>query len=333
MRTRPRRLRMSENHRQLVRETELSAADFVLPLFVTEGSKRKDEIKSMPGVFRMSRDLTLKACEEAVELGLPAVALFPHLPEEKKDSYAKESLNKKGLLFETVRDIKRAFPGLVVITDVAMDPYSSDGHDGVVKRSKHAAGHEVVEIDNDETLEVLAQMALVQAEAGADFVAPSDMMDGRVGFIRDQLDEAGFKNVGIIAYSAKYASAFYGPFRDALESAPRFGDKKTYQMDPANAREALREVKLDLSEGADMVMVKPALAYLDIIKSVRAVSAVPVVAYNVSGEYSMIKLAAKNGLFDEKRATLEVLTSIKRAGADLIFTYHAFEAARWLNER
>jgi porphobilinogen synthase len=332
MRKRPRRLRISESHRQLVRETELTSADLILPLFVTEGTKRREEIKSMPGFFRESIDLTLKTCAQAAELDIPAVALFPHLPEEKKDSFAKEAMNKKGILSECVRAIKKSFPELVVITDVAMDPYSSDGHDGLVKRTTHPAGHEHIEIDNDETLKILANMALVQAEAGADFVAPSDMMDGRIGFIRDRLDEAGHKNVGIIAYSAKYASVFYGPFRDALESAPRFGDKKTYQMDPANSREALREVKLDLSEGADMVMVKPALAYLDVINRVRGVSAVPVVAYNVSGEYAMIKLAAREGLLDEKRATLEVLTAIKRAGADLIFTYHALEAARWLRE-
>jgi porphobilinogen synthase len=333
MRTRPRRLRISKNTRQLVRETEISSADFVLPIFVSEGSNKREEIASMPGFFRTSSDYALKTCEEAAELGIPAVALFPHLGDDKKDSYAKESLNKKGLLCETVRAIKKRFPELVVITDVAMDPYSSDGHDGVVKRTVDQSGAEKFEIDNDESLEILANMALVQAEAGADFVAPSDMMDGRIGFIRDRLDTGGFKNVGIIAYSAKYASAFYGPFRDALESAPRFGDKKTYQMDPGNSREAIREVRLDLAEGADMVMVKPALAYLDVIKSVRNISAVPVVAYNVSGEYAMIKLAAQHGLLDEKRATLEVLTAIKRAGADLIFTYHALTASRWLNER
>lgn len=330
MKFRPRRLRLTENHRQLVRETEITPADFVFPLFITEGTNKKEEIKSMPGIFRTSLDLTLKTCEEALKLGVPGVALFPHLPEEKKDSRAQEALNKNGLLFDSVRTIKKTFPELVVITDVAMDPYSSDGHDGVVKTKKHPAGYDFVEIDNDETLEVLAQMALVQAEAGADFVAPSDMMDGRVGLIRERLDKAGYTNVGIIAYSAKYASAFYGPFRDALESAPRFGDKKTYQMDPSNSREAIREVKLDIEEGADMVMVKPALSYLDVIQKVREVSTVPVVAYNVSGEYSMLKLAAQNGFMDEKRGTLEVLLSMKRAGADIIFTYHALEAARWL---
>ncbi len=321
---RPRRLRRSAGIRDMVRETELSAKNFVLPLFVTEGADKKELIKSMPGFFRTSSDGILRAAYEALELGVTSVALFPHLQESLKDSFALESANVNGLLQNTVRELKEKLPELCVITDVAMDPYSSDGHDGFVK-----AG----EILNDETLEILAKMSLAQAEAGADFVAPSDMMDGRVGHIRSALDARGFTNVGIIAYSAKYASGFYGPFRDALDSAPRFGDKKTYQMDPANQREALREVALDIQEGADIVMVKPALSYLDIIARVKDMSSVPVAAYNVSGEYAFVKHMAQAGLIDHDKVMIEILTSIRRAGADIIFTYHALEAAKLLKQR
>jgi porphobilinogen synthase len=316
---RPRRNRRSDALRRLVRETSLEPADFIWPLFVTDGEK--SPIASMPGVFRLGRADAVKEARAAAKLGIPAVALFPALPERLKDPLAKESTNPKGLLQRTVRDLKEAVPDLVVITDVAMDPYSSDGHDGVLKEGR---------ILNDETLGILAAMAVSQAEAGADMVAPSDMMDGRVGFIRGALDERGFTDVGILAYSAKYASAFYGPFREALDSAPRSGDKKTYQMDPANAREALREVRLDVAEGADVVMVKPALPYLDVIAAVRAAVDVPVAAYQVSGEYAMAKAAGELGWLDARAALKESLLSIKRAGADMILTYAAREVAEAL---
>ncbi|GAB4238803.1 MAG: porphobilinogen synthase [Acidobacteriota bacterium] len=319
---RPRRNRRSEAIRSLIRETTLAPSDFILPLFVVEGEGQRIPISSMPGFYRLSRDELLKMAREAWDLGIPAVALFPALAEDKKDRWATESWNPDGLLQRAVRDLKNALPELAVITDVAMDPYSSDGHDGIV------AGGEIV---NDPTLEILARMAVSQAEAGADLVAPSDMMDGRVGYIRKALDDAGFTNVGILAYSAKYASAFYGPFRDALDSAPKFGDKKTYQMDPANRREALREVLLDVEEGADMVMVKPALPYLDVIAAVREAVHLPVAAYNVSGEYAMIKAAAQQGWLDEERIMMEMLLAIKRAGADMILTYFAVPAARLLS--
>lgn len=318
---RPRRLRKTANIRNLVRETSLSAKNFILPLFVTEGKQVKAEIKSMPDFFRLSPDMILQMSYEALENGVTAVALFPHLNDKIKDSHAKESANPNGLLQNTVRLLKEKLPELSVITDVAMDPYSSDGHDGLVLDGK---------ICNDETLEILCAMALSQAEAGADFVAPSDMMDGRCGTIRTALDNKGFTEVGIISYAAKYASGFYGPFRDALDSAPRFGDKKTYQMDPANQREAIYEVQLDIEEGADIVMVKPALAYLDVIARVSDVSMVPVAAYNVSGEYAYVKYMSKAGLIDHDKVMLEILTAIRRAGADIIFTYHALEAARLL---
>lgn len=318
---RPRRLRQSQKIRSLAQETALSPRQMVLPLFVTEGREKKIAIPSMPDFFRLSPDLIVKTAQEALSLGIPAVALFPQLADNLKDSTAKESTNPDGLLPQTVRLLKDKCPDLVVITDVAMDPYSSDGHDGLVRAGK---------IINDETLEILAAMAVAQAEAGADFVAPSDMMDGRVKYIRSALDSAGFTDTGIISYSAKYASGFYGPFRDALDSAPRSGDKKTYQMDYHNQREALREVRLDLKEGADVVMVKPALAYLDVIARVRDISTVPVAAYNVSGEYAMLKLMAQKGFCDYNQIMLEVLGSIHRAGANMIFTYHALEAARLL---
>lgn len=319
LRHRPRRNRRTPMIRDLVRETVVTPADFILPLFVTGGKKTKVAIGSMPGQFRLSVDHVIETCKEAVDLGIPAVALFPHIPEEKKDKHAQESKNPKGLLPETVQAIKDKVPGLLVITDVAMDPYSSDGHDGFVKNG---------EILNDETLPILAEMAITQARAGADVVAPSDMMDGRVAYLRRALDEAGFHGVGILSYAVKYASSFYGPFREALDSAPKAGDKKTYQMDPANRREAIREALLDCAEGADMVMVKPALAYLDVIAAVRAKVHVPVAAYQVSGEYAMIKAAEKMGWIDGARARDEALLSIKRAGADMILTYFALEAAR-----
>jgi porphobilinogen synthase len=316
---RPRRNRKSDALRRLVRETALEPSDFIWPLFVTDGGKTP--IASMPGVFRLGRAEIVKEARAAAKLGIPAVALFPALPEKLKDPLAKESTNPQGLLQRTVKDLKEAVPDLVVITDVAMDPYSSDGHDGVLRDGK---------IVNDETLEILAAMAVSQAEAGADMVAPSDMMDGRVGYLRSALDERGFTDVGILAYSAKYASAFYGPFREALDSAPRSGDKKTYQMDPANAREAVREVLLDVAEGADIVMVKPALPYLDVIARVRDAVSLPVAAYQVSGEYAMAKAAEQLGWLDARAALRESLVSIKRAGADMILTYAAREVAETL---
>lgn len=318
---RPRRNRRSAAIRALVRETTLGPSHFIWPLFVCEGRNRREAIASMPGVFRLSRDLIVKEARRAKKLGIPAVALFPALPDKLKDKTATESTNPNGLLQQTVKALKDAVPEVAVITDVAMDPYSSDGHDGYVSKG---------EILNDRTVDILCGMAVAQAVAGADIVAPSDMMDGRVGAIRRALDHAGFTNTGILAYSAKYCSAFYGPFRDALDSAPRGGDKKTYQMDPANRREAIREVRLDVAEGADMVMVKPALPYLDIIREVRNAVDVPVAAYNVSGEYAMIKMAAKAGGINEKAAMLECLLSIRRAGADIILTYFAAEAAEAL---
>ena len=327
---RPRRLRRSKTIRRLVAETSLDPAQFVLPVFVTEGRNQKEPIANMPGQFRYSIDELLKLAAAANSLGVQSLALFPRIEEDKKDRFAKESTNPDGLVQRAVSELKNKIPEICVITDVAMDPYSSDGHDGVViqKQSGSVVNYSV---DNDATLEILGAMALAQARAGADFVAPSDMMDGRIGYIRKVLDSYDFSDVGIISYAAKYASNFYGPFREALDSAPKEGDKKTYQMDYRNQKEALREVRLDVTEGADVVMIKPALAYLDVINRVAAISPVPVAAYNVSGEYAMLKLAAQKGFIDESAAVLEVLTAIARAGAKIIFTYHALEAARMLN--
>ncbi|MBD2298553.1 porphobilinogen synthase [Nostoc sp. FACHB-190] len=316
---RPRRLRRTEKLRQMVRETTLSVDDLIYPMFVMEGEGQKVEIASMPGCYRYSLDLLLKEIAEVSSLGINAIALFPVIPEHKKDDTGTESYNPEGLVQQTVKAIKQVVSDIVVITDVALDPFTTHGHDGLVD--------EQGTILNDPTVEVLVKMALSQAAAGADFVAPSDMMDGRIGAIRQALDAEGYINVGILAYSAKYASAYYGPFRDALDSAPKFGDKKTYQMDAANAREAIKEVELDIAEGADIVMVKPALAYLDIIQQIRIATQLPVAAYNVSGEYAMIKAAAQMGWIDEKKVILESLTSMKRAGADLILTYFAKDVA------
>jgi len=313
---RPRRNRRTSSIRALVRETLLTPADFIWPLFVVEGSNRRVPIGSMPGCARLSIDLLVAEVKEAWELGVPAVALFPALEDKLKDGRATESTNPEGLLQRAVRALKEQVPGVTVITDVAMDPYSSDGHDGVLRDGK---------ILNDETLPILEAMAVRQAEAGADVVAPSDMMDGRVGAIRRALDESGHTGVGILSYAAKYASAFYGPFREALDSAPREGDKKTYQMDPANVREALREVELDVAEGADMVMVKPGMPYLDVIRAVRQNFEVPVAAYQVSGEFAMLKAAGEKGWLDYESAMAESLLALKRAGADCILTYAAKE--------
>lgn len=322
--SRPRRNRKNATVRDLVRETELSVRDLVYPVFVMEGSGKEEAIPSMPGMTRKTVDILLKEVAECVSLGVRAIAPFPSIEESKKDRLGSESFNPDGLVPTCVRAVKEKFPDVAVLTDVALDPFNSDGHDGIV-----AANGEIL---NDETVEVLCKMALCHARAGADFVSPSDMMDGRIGAIREALDSEGFTNTSIMAYSAKYASAFYGPFRDALESAPKAGDKKTYQMDPANRREALREVALDIDEGADIVMVKPACYYLDVIRDVAEFSDVPVAAYQVSGEYAMLCAAAQNGWLDRDRIILESLTGIRRAGAKMIWTYFAKEAARLLQK-
>lgn len=315
---RPRRNRKSEAIRKLVQENEVTVNDFIFPLFLIDGKNKKSEVASMPGIFRFSSDLLLKEIESCLNLGINTFALFPNIEEKLKDKKATESWNKKGLYLRTLTEVKKKFPEAVIMTDVAMDPYSSDGHDGIVKNG---------EILNDETLEVLGKMALAQAQCGADIIGPSDMMDGRVSHLRDVLDDNGFTNVSIMSYTAKYASAFYGPFRDALDSAPKFGDKKTYQMNPANSKEALLEAELDFSEGADFLMVKPALSYLDIIKSLNDNFVLPIAAYNVSGEYAMVKAAAQKGWIDNKKIRDEILLSIKRAGASVILTYFAKEWA------
>ena len=319
MLNRPRRNRSSAAIRTMVEENRLSVKDLLFPLFVMDGSATKTEIKSMPGIYRYTTDLLLKEIEACLNLGITSYALFPQVAEDRKDTLATESHRKGSLYLEAIHAVTSRFPEISMLTDVAMDPYSSDGHDGIVKNG---------EILNDETLDVLAKMAVAQAQAGSKLIGPSDMMDGRVGYIRDSLDDAGFTNVGIMAYSAKYASAFYGPFRDALESAPKFGDKKTYQMNPANSREALREAELDELEGADFLMVKPALAYLDIISLLRDNTNLPIAAYNVSGEYAMVKAAAANGWIDGEKAMLESLLAMKRAGAQVILTYFAKEFAQ-----
>jgi porphobilinogen synthase len=304
---RPRRNRKSSAIRALVEETLVTTNDFIYPLFLIDG------------INRLSADLMLKEIESCMQLGIKAFAIFPAYEESHKDKYASESTNEKGLYLSSLKQIKLELPESCIMTDVAMDPYSSDGHDGLVIDGK---------IVNDATLEILAKMAVAQAATGIDIVGPSDMMDGRIGYIREALDNAGFTDTSIMAYTAKYASAFYGPFRDALDSAPKFGDKKTYQMNPANSREAMIEAQLDLEEGADFLMVKPALAYLDIIKSLKDNYQLPIAAYNVSGEYAMIKAASEKGWIDGEKAMLESLTAIKRAGADIILTYFAKEFAQ-----
>jgi porphobilinogen synthase len=315
---RPRRNRKSEVVRSMVREHVVSVHDLIYPLFLTEGKNMKSEISSMPNIFRFSQDQLLKEIESCMNLGLQSFAIFPNINEGLKDKYATESHNEKGLYIQSIKEIKKNFPESCIITDVAMDPYSSDGHDGIVKDGK---------ILNDESLVVLGKMALAQARAGSDIIGPSDMMDGRVGYLRELLDDEGFTEVSIMAYTAKYASAFYGPFRDALNSAPKMGDKKTYQMDPANQAEALIEAELDMMEGADFLMVKPALAYLDVIKLLYDNFELPIAGYNVSGEYAMVKAAAAKGWIDGEKAMLESLTCIKRAGAKVILTYFAKEFA------
>ncbi len=320
-RVRPRRLRRTENLRALNRETDLSRKDFIYPLFVVHGTHVKEEISSMPGVYHQSLDVLPNEIEEVSALGIPAVILFG-LP-AIKDEVGSEDYAENGIVQEAIRVCKRANPDLVVVTDVCMCQYTSHGHCGIVRNGA---------IDNDETIRYLGMTAVSHAAAGADVVAPSAMMDGQVGAIRAALDAQGFVDTAILAYASKFASSFYGPFREAADSPPQFGDRRQYQMDPANAREALREVALDVEEGADMVMVKPALAYLDIIRQVRDSYDLPLAAYNVSGEYSMVKAAGRNGWLDEQKVAMEILTAIKRAGADIILTYFAKDAARWLSQ-
>ena len=318
---RPRRLRRSEALRGFVRETNLTTSGLVYPMFACPGTKVRTEVGSMPGVFQQSPDRIAEECREIADLGVPAVILFG-LPEHK-DATGSESASAQGAVQRSVEAIRKAKLNLLVITDVCLCEYTSHGHCGVIKDG---------EVWNDPTLELLSDAALSHARAGADIVAPSDMMDGRVAAIRSKLDANGFQDIAIFSYAAKYCSAFYGPFRDAAQSAPQSGDRRSYQMDPANAREALREVALDVEEGADMIMVKPAIAYLDIIHRVRERFDVPVGAYNVSGEYAMVKAAAKNGWIDEKRIVLEIITGIQRAGASIVLTYHAKDVARWLTD-
>ena len=314
-----RRLRRTEALRSMVRESHVDVKDLIYPLFVVEGHNLRQEVTSMPGVFRYSPDRLPRELDEVAGLGIPAVLLFG-IP-QKKDEVGSAAYDPEGVIQKAIQAIKSSTPELVVVTDVCLCEYTDHGHCGIV-----TDGY----VDNDRTLELLAEMAVSHAEAGADIVAPSDMMDGRVGIIREALDENGFEHIPILSYAVKYASAFYGPFREAAESAPRFGDRRSYQMDPANWREALREVEQDIAEGADLILVKPALAYLDVIQRVRLAVDCPVVAYNVSGEYAMVKAAAQQGWVDERQIVAEILTAIKRAGADLIVTYHAREAASWL---
>ena len=318
---RPRRMRISPAVRDMVRETTLSPKDFIYPLFIVPGENVKEEIPSMPGVYHLSVDQALKVAREAWELGIPALAIFG-LP-EYKDADGSSAWDMTSPVQRAMMAIKKALPEMVIVGDVCLCQYTSHGHCG------HLEGHYV---DNDKTLKLLQKVAVSQAEAGADMVAPSDMMDGRVAAIREALDDHDFINVSIMSYAVKYASGYYGPFRDAADSAPQFGNRKQYQMDPGNAREALKEVELDLAEGADIIMVKPALAYLDIVHQVRETINRPVATYNVSGEYAMVKAAAQNGWIDEKRIVMETLLSMKRAGSDMIITYHALDAARWLQE-
>lgn len=318
MQRRPRRNRKSAAIREMVEETSLSVKDLIYPLFLVDGTQKKIEVNSMPGIFRFSIDTMLSEIESCLKLGIKAFDVFPAYQESLKDPIASESYNPDTFYLKALREIKKQFPEVCLMSDVAMDPYSSDGHDGLVKDGK---------ILNDETLGILGRMSLAQADAGVDILGPSDMMDGRVGYIRDLLDDNGFTDTSIMSYTAKYASAFYGPFRDALDSAPKFGDKKTYQMNPANIHEALIEADLDMNEGADFLMVKPALSYLDVIRLLHDNYPLPIAAYNVSGEYSMIKAASDKGWLDGERAMLEVLLSIKRAGAKVILTYFAKEFA------
>ena len=323
---RPRRLRKQKFNRSLVRESTLSAHDLIYPLFIIEGENKREKIESMPGIERVSIDQLLVEAKEIIDLKIQAIALFPVIGPDKKTEEAEESFNPDGLIQRAVKSLKRSFPELAVITDVALDPYTSHGQDGLIDSNGYVL--------NDETVNVLIKQSLSHAEAGADIVAPSDMMDGRIGAIRNALEESGFIHTNILSYAAKYASSFYGPFREAVGSSSNLGksDKKTYQMDPGNSNEAIREVELDISEGADMVMIKPGLPYLDIVSNVKQVFGVPTFAYHVSGEYAMLKAASQNKWIDEKSTVLETLLCFKRAGADAILTYYAKDAAKWIRE-
>ena len=322
MNQRPRRNRKSESIRKMVQETNLSVNDFIYPLFIVDGENIKEEISSMPNVFRWSLDLMLKEIESCVYLGINSFVLFPAVDDSLKDKVASYSFQKENFYLKAISKIKTEFPSICLMSDVAMDPYSSDGHDGLVENGKML---------NDETLPILSNMSVAQAQAGIDIIGPSDMMDGRIGHIRESLDNAGYENTSIMSYTAKYASAFYGPFRDALDSAPKEGDKKTYQMNPSNKKEALIEAELDVLEGADFLMVKPALCYLDIIHQLKNSFETPISAYNVSGEYAMVHAASKNGWLDYNDTFQETLLSIKRAGADIILTYFAKDFAKFKN--
>ena len=324
---RPRRMRKHEFNRSLIRENSLSTDDLIYPLFIVEGKNKRESIKSMPGIERISIDQLMIEAKEIVDLKITAIALFPVIAAEKKSLEAEESYNSDGLVQRAVRELKRNFSELAVITDVALDPFTSHGQDGLIDNDGY--------VMNDETVDVLVKQAISHAKAGADIVAPSDMMDGRIGAIRQALEEEGLIHTIILAYSAKYASSFYGPFREAVGSSGNLGsaDKKTYQMDPANSNEALREVELDIAEGADMVMIKPGLPYLDVLSNVKKAFAMPTFAYHVSGEYSMLKAASQNNWIDEKSCVLEALLCFKRAGADAILTYYAKEVAKWINNQ
>ena len=319
MMRRPRRNRQAAGIRDLVQETQVTTNDLIFPLFLLEGHHKKTEVASMPGIFRYTVDLMLPVIERCLKLGIKGFDIFPVVEEKHKDKTATKSYDPNFFYLKALEQVKKEFPEAWVITDVAMDPYSSDGHDGLVENG---------EILNDETLDILVKMTLAQADTGIDMIGPSDMMDGRVGYLRDALDRNQYTNVGIMSYTAKYASGFYGPFRDALDSAPKFGDKKTYQMNPANRAEAVLEAELDYAEGADVLMVKPALPYLDIVSELKRNFPIPIAAYHVSGEYAMIKAAGEKGWLDADRTMLESLTSIKRAGADIILTYHALDFAQ-----
>ena len=324
---RPRRMRKHEFNRSLIRENSLSTDDLIYPLFIVEGKSKRENIKSMPGIERLSVDQLMIEAKEIVDLKIPAIALFPVIASEKKSLEAEESYNSDGLVQRAVRELKRNFSELAVITDVALDPFTIHGQDGLIDNNGY--------VMNDETVKVLIKQAISHAKAGADIVAPSDMMDGRIGAIREALEEEGLVHTNILAYSAKYASSFYGPFREAVGSSGNLGssDKKTYQMDPANSNEALREVELDIAEGADMVMIKPGLPYLDVLSNVKQTFGMPTFAYHVSGEYSMLKAASQNNWIDEKSCVLEALLCFKRAGADAILTYYAKEVAMWINNK
>jgi porphobilinogen synthase len=322
---RPRRLRANENFRRLIRETTLSVNDLIMPLFVRPGKRVRQEISSMPGNYQLSVDELAREARKAADLGIPGIILFG-IP-SKKDALGTEGYKKNSIVAQAIKAVKDKAGDLIVMTDVCLCEYTDHGHCGVVNKK----GENDFTVDNDATLELLSRMALSHVEAGADMVAPSDMMDGRIGAVRSALDDSGFSHIPIMAYAAKYASSFYGPFREAAESPPQFGDRRSYQMDPANADEALREVALDIEEGADIVLVKPALSYLDVISRVKQEFGYPVAAYNVSGEFSLVKAAAERGWIDERPLVLEILTSIKRAGADMILTYHAMDVAHWMS--